>query len=273
MTQQEKNEMQISEAELRSMTADLEEMHEATFPVLASQPARPRRQHPHEDGRARWPQRPPVAPSSPAAASWPAASCSPPAAAATPATPAATGDPTSDTGSGAGDDKAALKTNASLEALAVFAYGAALKAAPMGKFGKTVPAAVAEFATVAKKQHKDHPDAFNAALDRAGGTAFTEPDPALAGPVTEMFGERQPRVGLAKLALTLENTAAATYIKQMAELTSPEALVRGRDHRSGGAPALGDPELRAGRVPGPGHVREAGQDRDLAGRPPEHRAG
>ena len=121
-------------------------------------------------------------------------------------------------------DLAALATNASLENLAVFAYGQALMDAPKGKFGKTVPAAIAEFAMHAKAQHTDHANAFNAALTKAGGKAYTKPDPVLAGPVTEMYGKVTDLGGLAKLALTLENTAAATYTKQMGELTSAEAL-------------------------------------------------
>lgn len=132
------------------------------------------------------------------------------------ATPSASG--------GASGDVAALSTNASLENLAVFAYGQALMDAPKGKFGKKVPAAIAEFATHAKKQHTDHANAFNAALTKAGAQPFTKPDPALAGPVTEMYGKVNDLAGLAKLALTLENTAAATYTKQMGELTSPEAI-------------------------------------------------
>ncbi|HEU0132821.1 MAG TPA: ferritin-like domain-containing protein [Mycobacteriales bacterium] len=128
------------------------------------------------------------------------------------------------TPSGAGADVAALATNASLENLAVFAYGAALVDAGKGKFGKKVPAAVAEFAKHAKAQHTDHANAFNAALKRAGAQPFTKPDPALVSPVTEMYGKVKDVGGLARLALTLENTAAATYTKQMGELSSPEAI-------------------------------------------------
>lgn len=134
--------------------------------------------------------------------------------------PAAGGSPSAS----AGGDVAALATNASLENLAVFAYGAALTDAPKGKFGPKVPAAIAEFATHAKKQHTDHANAFNAALRRAGAQPFTAPDPALAGAVTETYGKVKDLGGLAMLALTLENTAAATYTKQLESLTSPEAV-------------------------------------------------
>jgi hypothetical protein len=106
----------------------------------------------------------------------------------------------------------------------VFAYMSALKAASTGKFGKSVPPAVAAFAQHAMQQHQDHADAFNAALVNAGGKAYTQPDPALAPAVTKMFAAVDSVPGLAKLALTLENTAGATYVKQMGEVTSAAAL-------------------------------------------------
>jgi hypothetical protein len=73
-------------------------------------------------------------------------------------------------------------------------------------------------------QHSEHADAFNAAVTNAGGQAFTDPTPALAPAVQDMFAKVDSIPKLAMLALTLENTAAATYVKQMGELTSPEAL-------------------------------------------------
>ena len=129
--------------------------------------------------------------------------------------------------SGGGDDAAAdragLATNASLENLAVFAYDSALKAAPSGKFGK-VPPAVATFAMTAMSQHSEHAKAFNAALVNAGGQEFTAPDPALAKPITDMFTALKDLPGLAKLALTLEQTATQTYTRQAGEFKSKEAL-------------------------------------------------
>ncbi len=218
----DRNEMQISESELRSMTAHLEEMHEETFPVLSSHlqdlGATLRTKGAQVGGKLAS-RRGFLAGSGVVAGGLLLAACGSSDSTATPGASAS-----ASTGGGATGDKAALATNASLEALAVFAYDAALKAAPMGKFGKSVPAAVAEFATVAKKQHQDHQDAFNAALVAAGGKAYTDPDPALAATVTKMFGELTDVVGLAKLALTLENTAAATYIQQMSTLMSPMAL-------------------------------------------------
>lgn len=216
------NEMQISESELVAMTASLDEMHRATLPTLQESMldlGSDLRRKGSAVGAKLASRRAFLAGGSAVVGGLLLASCSSSSDGATPSS-------TSSTGSG-GEGKAdisALSTDASLEALAVFAYGAALTAAPKGQFGKTVPAAVATFATVAKQQHMDHLNAFNAAITGAGGTAYTKPDPALAATVQAMFAKINNVVDLAKLALTLENTAAATYIKQMAELTSPAAL-------------------------------------------------
>jgi hypothetical protein len=213
------DEMQISESELRAMTADMVEMHEETFPVLRdslSDLSVTIREKGAALGGTFASRRGFIAGGVAIGGGLLLTACG------SDSKTAGTTPTKSSTPGGA--DAKALATNASLEALAVFAYGAALKAAPMGKFGKTVPAAVAEFATVAMKQHQDHQDAFNAALTKAGGKAFTAPDPALAATVTKLFGAVTDVPGLAKLALTLENTAAATYIQQMSTLMTPEAL-------------------------------------------------
>lgn len=228
-----KDEMQISEAELRAMTADMVEMHNETFPTMYAELS--------EYGSTMRTSRRAQAKARRAALAGSRrrfvmgsgglvlgtaflAACGGGDDEAQPAANNPAGSPGAGSAAGGGADASALRANASLENLAVFAYGAALDAAPTGKFGKNVPAAVAEFASHAKKQHQDHADAFNAALTGAGGTAYTEPNPALAGPVTQMFGDVDSVPKLAMLALTLENTAAATYVKQMSSLTSPEAL-------------------------------------------------
>jgi hypothetical protein len=209
----------MTERELRAMTAQMNEMHEETFPALTASLGdfgADLRRRLRTQGASR---RAFLVGGGTLLGAVALAACSD---GASRTGTASSGSPSaSPTASG---DMAALATNASLENLAVFAYGQALMDAPKGKFGKKVPPAIAEFATHAKRQHTDHAKAFNAALVKAGGTAFTKPDPALAGPVTEMYGKVKDLAGLAMLALTLENTAAATYTKQMGELTSREAI-------------------------------------------------
>lgn len=213
-----KDPMQITERELKSMTNDLEEMHQATLPVfresLADFGASLRSKTAEIGGRAAS-RRSFLMGSGVVIGGLALAACG-----SNDEDVADGGTPSAAAG---GSDKAALATNASLEALAVFAYGAALDGAGKGMFGD-VPPVVAGFAKHAMQQHKDHQDAFNAALVKAGGTAFTDPNPALAGPITEAFGKLTDVPGLANLALTLEDTAAATYVKQMGELTNPEAI-------------------------------------------------
>lgn len=217
-----KDEMQISEAELRAMTAHMVDMHEETFPVMQSSMqdlGASLRQRGAAIGGTLASRRGFLAGGGAVVGGLLLSACGSSSDKATPGTSSAP----SSGGSASGDAKA-LATNASLENLAVFAYGSALKAAPMGKFGKTVPAAVAEFATHAMKQHQDHADAFNAALKNAGGQAFTKPDPALTPDVLKLFAAVNSVPSLAKLALTLENTAGATYVQEMSTLTTPEAV-------------------------------------------------
>ncbi|HWL37473.1 MAG TPA: ferritin-like domain-containing protein [Frankiaceae bacterium] len=210
------------ERELRAMTAQMNEMHEETFPKLRESlgdfGADLRRTLKTQASS----RRAFLVGGGTLLGAVALAACSDGASPGSSGTSATT--TPSATPSAANADLSALATNASLENLAVFAYGQALMDTPKGKFGKSVPPAIAEFAKHAKAQHTDHAKAFNAALTKAGGQPFTKPDPALAGPVTEMYGKVNDLPGLAKLALTLENTAAATYTKQMGELTSPEAI-------------------------------------------------
>lgn len=218
MTRNSKDEMQISEAELRAMTAQMNEMHDATFPAMKAALLEAGAAGRAAGGRVAT-RRTFFMGAGAVAGGLLLTACG-----SDDSTTPETGSTPSGSSGSKGGDNSALATNASLENLAVFAYGAALKAAPTGKFGNSVPPAVAAFAQHAMKQHQDHADAFNAALMGAGGAAFLMPDPALAAAVTKMFEALDSVPGLAMLALTLENTAGATYTKQMGELTTPEAL-------------------------------------------------
>ena len=99
---------------------------------------------------------------------------------------------------------------ASLENLAVAAYGDVLTAAMAGKLG-TVPPAVANFVTTVKGQHSQHAQAWNSAIVAAGHRAVTTTDPVLTPVVTKDFAKVTDVTGAAMLALTLEDGAAATY--------------------------------------------------------------
>lgn len=112
---------------------------------------------------------------------------------------------------------------ASLENLAVGTYQAGLQAAQAGKLG-TVPPAVAEFAKTAMSQHKDHAAAWNAIVQSTGHAAITVPDPVVKPMIDSALAQVKDVPGLAKLALQLENVAAATYLNGIGVITDKKAL-------------------------------------------------
>jgi hypothetical protein len=175
----------ISERELRAMTSDLDELHHVTFPALLD-----RRRFLLGTGVA-----------------FGAAAL------------AACGKSTKKSSRGAkSDDRAKLTGDlavaalaASLENLAVQTYQAGIDAATTGKLG-TVPPAVVTFATTAQAQHRDHANAWNAILTQAGKTAVTGVDATVRDAVAPKLAAVKTVPDLARLALDLENVAAATYL-------------------------------------------------------------
>ena len=132
------------------------------------------------------------------------------------------GGSTTTTGSAEGD--AAIATLAAgLEVLAVGTYKAALDAATAGKLGE-VPPAVAEFVTTAMAHHEEHLDAWNGVLESAGAEAVTEPNATLKPTVDAEFAKVKDVVGAAKLALMLEQIAAATYLSAIPAIEDPDAI-------------------------------------------------
>ncbi len=125
-----------------------------------------------------------------------------------------------DGGGGSGGDDAAIATFAAgLELLAVNTYKAGLDAATSGALGD-VPPAVAEFATTAMGHHQAASDALAQA---AGGITPTVPADIEAA-VNAEFAKVKDVTGLARLALSLENQAAATYLEVIPQLISEAAI-------------------------------------------------
>jgi hypothetical protein len=222
-----KSEMAISEAQLGSLTGELVEMHESTVALAEQEIAdigadlRARQSGLHVSRRGI------VISGGAGLGALLLAACgsSSKSSGGTTTTPSAAGGATSAAAGGANlsADAKAMRLNASLENLAVFAYGAAIDAVGKGTFGK-VPDAISEFAVHAKAQHAAHAKSFNAALTGLGGKEYTDPDPALAKAITDIFGKAKTIVDVAKLALVLENTAGETYTKQCGELEDKTAL-------------------------------------------------
>lgn len=99
---------------------------------------------------------------------------------------------------------------AALENLAVTAYGGALSLAGKGKLG-TVPPAVATFVQTAMKQHTDHAAAWNGVLTKASLPAVTGVPLTITASQVAMLNAAKSVPDVAKLALSLENAAADTY--------------------------------------------------------------
>ena len=123
----------------------------------------------------------------------------------------------------ASGDAAIAQLAAGLEVHAVGTYAAALDAAGAGKLGD-VPAAVAEVVTTAKAHHQAHLDAWNGVLTKGGLPAVTEPNAKLKPVVDKAFAAVTDVTGAAKLALLLEETAAATYLSASPLLMDKDAI-------------------------------------------------
>lgn len=238
------DEMHISEAELASLTEDLTDAHNETLPKMRSAAAEwaeanagsGRSRHPSAGGPGELPGDP-VAPTPrsfsrrrflvtsgiTAAGGLVLAACG-----SSTATPAGTTGGTSSTTAPGGGGSAPVDVQvaalaASLENLAVATYEAGIKAAVAGKLGK-VPPAVAKFATTAMAQHKDHAAGWNAILSSAGYKPVTSPDPVVKTLVDHDFSMVKDIAGLAGLALTLENVAAATYLNALTVVSSQQSI-------------------------------------------------
>jgi hypothetical protein len=201
-----KPEMQITEAELMSLTHDLDDMHRDTLPRMQRAVAELR----GERGTSRRGFL--FGAAGLTAGALIVAACGSDksdSASSSSSVAASAGNVSGDKLSG---DLAIAALAASLENLAVQTYQAGLDAATMGKLG-TVPPAVATFATTVQKQHKDHAAAWNSILTGAGKPAVSGVDKTVQDAVvTPGFANVHNVVDLAKFALGLEEVAAATYM-------------------------------------------------------------
>jgi len=120
-------------------------------------------------------------------------------------------------------DLAIVALAASLENLAVATYQAGIDAATAGKLG-AVPPAVVTFAQTAQSQHRDHAAACNGVLTGAKKQAVTGVDLTVKQSVDQAFAGVKDVPGLAKLALDLEESAAATYLAAIGAVKSPAGI-------------------------------------------------
>ncbi|MFJ8431180.1 ferritin-like domain-containing protein [Kitasatospora sp. NPDC094019] len=118
----------------------------------------------------------------------------------------------------AADDIMALQTAASLENLAVAVYQTAAGLPFIKDGNKTVAAFIAK----TTQQHQAHAMAFNAAATQAGGQAQNNPDPKYKAVVDQALPTIKGPADVVKLAITLEDVAAQTYTKNVAQVSNAD---------------------------------------------------
>lgn len=112
---------------------------------------------------------------------------------------------------------------ASVEVLAVSAYTAARDAGAAGSFGD-VPPAVAQYVDTSLGHHQAALVEWNAVLVAAGRPAVLSAPVNLAISLSEQFDFVTDAAGTARLALSLERLAAATYLDAVGKLASEPAV-------------------------------------------------
>ncbi|MGY0236723.1 ferritin-like domain-containing protein [Longispora urticae] len=117
-------------------------------------------------------------------------------------------------------DMMMLQTAASLENLAVFTYKTALTLPFIG--GDSANAVVKAFATKTMAQHTEHGQAFNAAVVKLGGKEQTATDPKYTPIVQAAVPTIKGPGDVVGLAITLEDVATQTYVKNVGMVTTPE---------------------------------------------------
>lgn len=198
-----REELPISEWQLRSMTTDLDEMHRDSFPAVRGAMA--------DLGdrlasvtRIATNRRIFLLGGAAVVGTATLAGCgSSDSAGKAAATPSAGGTYT-------GDLKV-VALAAALENLAVAAYGMSLTEAGNGTYGK-VPPAVADFITTARKHHMDHASAWNGVLAQAGKPRVTGTPLTITQGAVDALGKARTVPEVATIALNLENVAAQTYV-------------------------------------------------------------
>jgi rubrerythrin len=123
----------------------------------------------------------------------------------------------------AGPDVQMLQTAAALENLAVAAYTTVL-GLPESRTGASIPV-VKSFITMTMDHHRQHAQAYNAAAQALGGMAQNGVDRTVNDTVvTPAVARITGPADVMRLAITLEDTAAATYIKFGAAAAEAAAL-------------------------------------------------
>jgi hypothetical protein len=216
-------ELQVSEAELGSMTRDLDEAHRETIPSMFARAGELSEELAESTGRSPFVARRRFLLGAGAAGLGLAlAACGSgnnSSAGSVGGSSSAAQPPSSAAGGTYTGDLKVVALATALENQAIAAYTAALSAATAGKLG-AVPPAVGTFAKTAMAQHTDHAKAWNAVLQSAGKPTISGVPLSGQPAVEKALGTVKDVGGVAKLALQLENQAAQTYLFAEFNVTS-----------------------------------------------------
>jgi Ferritin-like domain len=217
-------ELQVSEAELTSMTRDLDEAHRETIPTMYAQAGEFAEQIADQHGTPRsLARRRFLLGAGAAGVALTLAACGGGGSTTSGSAPAATGGSSAAPGSKYTGDFKVVALATALENQAIAAYTAALSAAAAGKLG-AVPPAVGTFAKTAMAQHADHAKAWNAVLSSAGKPTISGVPLSGQPAVQQALGSVKTVGDVAKLALQLENQAAQTYLFAEFNVASPGGI-------------------------------------------------
>ena len=134
---------------------------------------------------------------------------------------------TGDDGSGAAaltNDLDIAVVAAGLEKLAVDTYTAAGRMATDGKLGAAIPPAVATLVATATGHHHQALISWNKLLTTAGRAEVTAPKEPLRTAIDAAIARLTDILGVAALALRLEDYASQTYLAAIPTLTSADAI-------------------------------------------------
>ena len=212
--------MQISERELRGMTAELADRHDATLPQMRENLAE-MVSNLRDKGIGGPSRRGFLVGSSVLVGGFALAACGGSDKTGTSATSSAEASGSKKLEG----DLIVVGLAAALEIGAVNTYQKVLDAAGSGAI-KDVPPAVATFVQTAQQQHKDHADAWNGVLTGAGFAAIKDTSnlPSVEALITERLAGVKDVGTAATLALDLENIAAATYFGGIGAISDPGGI-------------------------------------------------
>lgn len=207
----ERAQLSVTEAELRVLTDELDEAHRGSLPAMRAELAKlagPSRRGMLLGGLAA------------GGLVGLAAGCSGDANNAAAAPTVSPGSP--GTASYTGENRV-VALAAALENLAVLAYDGVARRAAAGTYG-AVPPAVSRFVSTVRAQHAEHAAAWNSVLTAAKLPPVTGAPLKITPSVTNALNSTKSLTDVASFALSLEDSAAQTYVKVTGTASNPRAI-------------------------------------------------